>query len=79
MSFYTYKLELSSEMKVHSMFHVSLLWFSKNDSISKQVSSSQFTIVESEEDLYFVNLINNMKWNTKSAWFELLIKWEKYE
>ena len=35
--------------------------------------------VESEEDSYFVDLIDDMKWNMKSAWFELLIKWEKYE
>ena len=79
MSLYTYELELSSEMKIHSTFHVSLLWFSKDNSISRQVSLSQFTIVESEEDSYFVNLINNMKWNIKFAQFELLIKWEEYE
>ena len=58
---YTYELELLLEMKVYSIFHVSLLWFSKNDLISKQVSSLQLTIVENEEDLYFVNSINNMK------------------
>ena len=36
-------------------------------------------IVENEEDLYFVDSIDDMKWNTKSAWFEFLIKWEEYE
>ena len=36
-------------------------------------------IVENEESLYFVNLIDNMKWNTKFTWFELLIKWEEYK
>ena len=51
----------------------------KDNSINKQVSLSQFTIVENEEDLYFVDSINNMKWNTKFTWFEFLIKWEKYE
>ena len=39
-SFYAYKLELSSKIKVHSMFHVSLLQLSKNDLIDKQVSLS---------------------------------------
>ena len=78
-SSYAYELELSSEMKVHSTFHVSLLQFSKNNLISRQVSSSQFMIVENEEDSYFVNLIDDMKWNMKFTWFELLIKWEKYE
>ncbi len=79
MSLYAYELKLSSEMKVHSTFHVSLLQFSKDDLIDRQVSSSQLMIIENEEGLYFVNLINDMKWNTKSAWFELLIKWEEYE
>ena len=36
-------------------------------------------IVENEKDSYFVNLINNIKWNMKFAWFEFLIKWEEYE
>ena len=60
-SSYAYKLELSSEMNVHSTFHISLLQFSKNDLISKQVSLSQLMIVENEEDLYFVDSINDMK------------------
>ena len=78
-SSYTYELELSSEMKVHSMFHVSLLWLSKDNLISRQVSSSQLMIVENEEDSYFVDLIDDMKWNMKFTQFELLIKWEKYK
>ena len=61
MSFYTYEFKLSSEMKVHSIFHISLLQLSKNNLISRQVLSSQLIIVENEEDLYFVDLINNMK------------------
>ena len=36
-------------------------------------------IVESEEDSYFVDSIDDMKWNTKFTWFEFLIKWEEYE
>jgi len=36
-------------------------------------------IIENEEDSYFVDSIDNMKWNMKFAWFELLIKWEEYE
>ena len=79
MSFYTYKFKLSSEIKIHSMFHVNLLQFSKNDLIDRQVSSSQFIIIENEESSYFVDSIDNMKWNTKFTWFELLIKWEEYE
>ena len=35
MSLYVYEFKLSSEMKVHSMFHISLLWLSKNNLISR--------------------------------------------
>ena len=79
MSLYTYELELSSEMKVHSMFHISLLQFSKDNLISKQVLLPQFMIVENEKNSYFVDLIDDMKWNTKFTWFELLIKWKEYK
>ena len=47
--------------------------------IDRQVSSSQLMIVENEENSYFVNSIDDMKWNTKFTQFELLIKWEEYE
>ena len=40
---------------------------------------SSSVTVESEEDSYFVDLIDDMKWWTQEAQFELLIKWEKYE
>ena len=61
MSFYAYELELLSEMKVHSTFHVSLLQFLKDDLIDRQVLSLQFMIVENAEDSYFVDLIDDMK------------------
>ena len=61
MNFYTYKLKLSSEIKVYSTFHINLLQLLKNNLIDRQVSSSQLIIVENEKDLYFVDSINNMK------------------
>ena len=78
-SSYIYELELSSEIKVHSMFHISLLWLLKNDLIGRQVLLSQSMIVENEEGLYFIDLIDDMKWNMQAAWFKLLIKWKGYE
>ena len=61
MNFYTYELELLSEMKVHSMFHINLLQLSKNDLIDRQMLLLQLMIVENEEDLYFIDLIDDMK------------------
>ncbi len=66
-------------MKMYSIFHVSLLLFSKHDLIRWQVSESSSVTVKSEEDLYFIDSINNMRWWTQETWFELLIKWEEYE
>ena len=61
MSFYIYEFKLSSKMKVYSIFHISLLQLSKNNSIDRQVSLSQFIIIENEENLYFVDSIDDMK------------------
>jgi len=78
-SFYVYELDLSEDMKMHSMFHVSLLLLLKHDLMRWQVSELLLVTVESEEDLYFVNLIDDMRWWIQEAWFELLIKWKEYE
>ena len=43
------------------------------------MSESLSVTVESEENLYFIDLIDDMKWWIQEAWFELLIKWEEYE
>ena len=61
MSVYTYELELPPEMKIHLMFHMSLLQSLKNDLIGRQVPPLQPTIIENEEGSYFVDLIDDMK------------------
>ena len=69
-----YELNLSEDMKMYFTFHISLLLFSKHDSERWQVSELSFMTVESEEDSYFVDSINDMRWQIQEAWFELLIK-----
>ena len=66
-------------MKMHSTFHVSLLLFSKHDLIEQQVPELLSVIVESEEGLYFVDSIDDMRWQIQEAQFELLIKWKEYK
>ena len=61
MSVYAYELELSSEMKVHSTFHTSLLQSLKNNLIDRQVPPLQPTIIKNKEGPYFVDLIDDMK------------------
>ena len=73
-SFYVYEFDLFENMKMHFIFHVNLLLFSKHDSVKQQVSESSFMTVESEENLYFIDSINDMRWQIQEAWFELLIK-----
>ena len=78
-SLYAYELDLFEDIKIHSTFHVSLLLFLKHDSVRQQMSELLFVTVESEKNSYFVNLIDNMRWWTQEAQFELLIKWEEYK
>ena len=75
---YAYELELPSGMKIHSVFHVSLLRPLKDDLISRQVPPPQPMIVKNE-GLYFVDSIDDMKWNGQKKQFKLLIKWKGYE
>ncbi len=60
-SLYVYELDLPEDMKIHSTFHVSLLLPSKHDLVGQQVPEPPPVIVESEEDPYFVDLIDNMR------------------
>ena len=71
-------MELPCEMKIHLVVHVSLLQPSKDDLISRQVPPSQPMIVKNEEP-YFVDSIDDMKWDGQSKEFKLLIKWEDYK
>ena len=36
-------------------------------------------IIKNEEKFYFIDIIDNMKWNEVFKQFELLIKWEEYK
>ena len=78
-SLYVYKLNLLKEMKIYSMFHVSLLLLSKHNPVEQQVPEPPSVIVKNEDDLYFVDSIDDMKWQTQKSQFKLLIKWEEYE
>jgi len=76
---YAYELQLPPEMKIHPTFHVSLLQPLKHEPVGRQVRPPPPVIIENEEGPYFVDSIDDMKWNTRSTRFELLIKWEGYE
>jgi transposase InsO family protein len=76
---YAYELQLPPEMKIHPTFHVSLLQPMKHEPVGRQVLPPPPVIIENEEGPYFVDSIDDMKWNTRSTRFELLIKWEGYE
>jgi hypothetical protein len=55
----SFKLDLSDEMNIHSMFHISLFRKDSNDSHSEQnVSSSSLIIIDEEEKYDVENIIN---------------------
>ena len=57
-----YEFDLSEDMKMHSTFYINLLLFLKHDLVKWQMPESLSVTVESEENLYFVDLINDMRW-----------------
>ena len=60
-SLYAYEFDLSEDMKIHFTFHINLLLLSKHDSVRQQMSESLSVTVESKEDSYFVDSIDNMR------------------
>ncbi len=56
----SYKLELSIEMNIHSVFHISLLRKDLENSLSKQIiSSSSFVVIDDEEKFDVKNIIDS--------------------
>jgi hypothetical protein len=53
----SYKLELSIEMNIHSVFHISLLKKNSDDFLSKQIISSFSSIVIDDEQEFDVENI----------------------
>jgi hypothetical protein len=50
-----YQLNLSSSMKIHDTFHISLLRSASNDSFAEQIQSSSSSIVIEEKKKYKIN------------------------
>ncbi len=57
----SFKLNLSDEMNIHSVFHIFLLRKDSNDSHSKQIISSSSSIIIDEKEKYDVENIIDFK------------------
>jgi hypothetical protein len=56
----SYKLELSIEMNIHSMFHISLLRKDLENSLSRQIiASSSFVVIDDEEKFDVKDIIDS--------------------
>ncbi len=43
------------------------------------MSSLFLMIIDNGDDSYFIDLINDMRWNIRFKRFKFLVKWEEYE
>ncbi len=61
------QLELSSSMKIHDTFHISLLRLAVTNSLIEQVQSSSLSIVMNDEEEYEMNDILNSRYHYEIA------------
>jgi hypothetical protein len=69
------QLNLSSSMKIHDTFHISLLRLATTDFLIDQIQSSSFSIVVNDEEEYEINDILNSRYHYeklqyKVAWID---------
>jgi hypothetical protein len=57
------QLNLSSSMKIHDTFHISLLRSASSDSLIEQIQSSSSSIVMNDEEEYEMNDILNSRYH----------------
>jgi hypothetical protein len=57
----SYKSDLSNDMNLHSMFHISLLRKNLEDSLSKQIISSSSSVMIDDEQKFDVEDIVNSR------------------
>jgi hypothetical protein len=76
----SYKLELSIEMNIHSMFHISLLRKNSNDSLFEQIISSFSSIVIDDEQEFDVEDIVNSRLMSRASnkRLQYKIRWIKH-
>jgi hypothetical protein len=76
----SYKLELSIEMNIHSVFHISLLRKDLEDSLSRQIiSSSSFVLIDDEEKFNVENIIDSrLTERSTNKRLQYKIRWMKH-
>jgi hypothetical protein len=57
------QLELSSSMKIHDTFHISLLRLAATNLLTEQIQSSSFSIIVNDEEEYEMNDILNSRYH----------------
>jgi transposase InsO family protein len=75
---YAYKLELPPDIRIHPVFHTSLLRPSPSDPLPGQIQPPPPTIVIDGEEEYQVEKVEDSRFNRRRKRHEYLVKWRGY-
>ena len=81
-NFLVMKLDFLKTMQIHSVFHVNLLQFAVNDSLSDQHAEFwEFVVIINNQHTWYVNSILNFKYNhcCQSHFLKYLVNWKNHQ
>ncbi len=76
---HAYQLKLSSTMKIHSKFALNLLRLNLKNSLKEQQNESSDFIIIEDEDEWKVKNILNFRHYKRGKWLQYCVNWKEYD